>query len=117
MPAKVVRFKLLLVSLTLLGIPWAGYRFIQETEQFLREAQEQGLRTTASSVANVMHGEADLFHGVAKPGSVLTFRNLYEHALDKPPQLDGYRDEWPSFAPNFAVLHSPDDRLELSLFL
>lgn len=112
-----VRFKLMLVSLTLLGIPWAGYRFIQETEQFLREAQEQGLRTTASSVANVMHGEADLFHGVAKPGSVLTFRNLYEHALDKPPQLDGYRDEWPSFAPNFAVLHAPDDRLELSLFL
>ncbi|MGD1984275.1 MAG: histidine kinase dimerization/phospho-acceptor domain-containing protein [Chromatiaceae bacterium] len=112
-----VRFKLMLVSLTLLGIPWAGYRFIQETEQFLREAQAQGLRTTASSVANLMHGEADLFHGVAKPGSVLTFRNLYAHALDKPPQLDGYRDEWPSFAPNFAVLHAPDDRLELSLFL
>ena len=112
-----IRFKLLLVSLTLLGIPWAGYRFIQETEQFLRAAQEQGLRTTASSVANVMHGEADLFHGVAKPGSVLTFRNLYEHTLDKPPQLDGYRDEWPGLAPNFAVLHAPDDRLELALFL
>ena len=38
-----VRFKLLLVSFTLLGIPWAGYRFIQETEHFLRDAQDQAL--------------------------------------------------------------------------
>ena len=38
------RFKLLLLSLTLLGIPWAGYRFIQETERFLRVAQDQALQ-------------------------------------------------------------------------
>lgn len=112
-----VRFKLLLVSLTLLGIPWAGYRFIQETEQFLREAQDQALRTTASSVANVMHGEADLFHGVARPGSVLTFRNLFLHQLDRPPQLDGYRDEWPRFERNLTTLQAPDDRLEVRLLL
>lgn len=112
-----VRFKLLLVSLTLLGIPWAGYRFIQETEQFLREAQDQALRTTASSVANILHGEPGLFHGVARPGSVLTFRNLFLHALDKAPQLDGYRDDWTRHARNFTSLQAPDDRLKLELFL
>ena len=112
-----VRFKLLLVSLTLLGIPWAGYRFIQETEHFLRDAQDRALQTTASSVANIMHGHSDLFHGVARPGSVLTFRNLFLHPLDKAPQLDGYRDEWARLHNNFTVLQSVDDTLEARIFL
>jgi len=112
-----VRFKLLLVSLTLLGIPWAGYRFIQETEHFLRDAQDQALQTTASSVANVMHGHAAAFDGVARPGSVLTFRNLYLHALDEPPQVDGYRDEWAQYENNFSVLQSVDDTLQARMFV
>ena len=112
-----VRFKLLLVSFTLLGIPWAGYRFIQETEHFLRDAQDQALQTTASSVANIMHGHAGVFHGVARPGSVLTFRNLYLHHLDKAPQIDGYRDEWVRFQRNFTVLQSVDEALEARIFL
>lgn len=112
-----VRFKLLLVSLTLLGIPWAGYRFIQETEHFLREAQDQALQTTASSVANIMHGYEHVFHGIARPGSIVTFRNLFLHPLDKAPQLDGYRDEWVHFDNNFSVLQSVDDTLEAQIFL
>lgn len=112
-----VRFKLLLVSLTLLGIPWAGYRFIQETEHFLRDAQDQALQTTASSVANIVHGYDEMFHGVARPGSIVTFRNLFLHPLDKAPQLDGYRDEWPHFDNNFSVLQSVDDTLEARIFL
>jgi dedicated sortase system histidine kinase len=107
----------MLVSLTLLGIPWAGYRFIQETEQFLRDAQEQALRTTAGSVANIMHGLEGVFHGVARPGSVLTFRNLFLHQLDKQPQLDGYRDDWVHFEHNFTYLQSVDDALQAKVFL
>lgn len=112
-----VRFKLLLVSLTLLGIPLAGYRFIEETEHFLRDAQDQALQTTAASVANLMHAHSDAFNGVAKPGSVLTFRNLYAHPLGEPPQVDGYRDEWPRYGDNFAVLRSVDDTLEARIFV
>lgn len=112
-----IRFKLLLVSLTLLGIPLAGYRFIQETEHFLRDAQDQALQTTASSVANVMHGHDDQFHGVARPGSVLTFRNLYLHKLDKAPQVDGYRDEWLHYDNNFSVIRSVDDTLTVRMLL
>ncbi len=112
-----VRFKLLLVSLTLLGIPWAGYRFIQETEHFLRDAQDQALQTTASSVANIMHGYETLFQGVARPGSVVTFRNLFLHPLAEPPQLDGYRDDWVHIANNFSVLQSVDDTLEAQILL
>ena len=112
-----VRFKLLLVSLTLLGIPLAGYRFIEETEQFLRDAQDQALQTTAASVANLMHAYDDAFTGVAKPGSILTFRNLYAHALSEPPQIDGYRDEWLHYDDNFAVLRSVDESLVARVFV
>ena len=112
-----IRFKLLLVSLTLLGIPLAGYLFIQETEQFLRDAQDQALQTTATSVANIMHGHDAPFHGVARPGSVLTFRNLYLHRLDKPPQIDGYRDEWPPLDNNFSVIRSVDETLVARIYL
>lgn len=112
-----IRFKLLLVSLTLLGIPLAGYRFIQETEQFLRDAQDQALQTTASSVANVMHGHDDLFHGVARPGSVLTFRNLYLHRFDKAPQVDGYRDEWVHYSNNFSTIRAVDESLAAQILL
>ena len=112
-----IRFKLLLVSLTLLGIPLAGYLFIQETEQFLRDAQDQALQTTASSVANIMHGYESVFHGVARPGSLLTFRNLFLHPLDKAPQIDGYRDDWVHSANNFSVLQSVDDSLEARILL
>jgi len=112
-----VRFKLLLVSLTLLGIPWAGYRFIEETEHFLRDAQDQALQTTASSVANIMHGHEAVFQGVARPGSVLTFRNLFLHVFDEPPQVDGYRDEWGRFDNNFSVLQSVDGTLEARIYL
>lgn len=112
-----VRFKLLLVSLTLLGIPLAGYRFIEETEHFLRDAQDQALETTASSVANLMHAYDKPFAGVAKPGSVLTFRNLYGHTLKEPPQVDGYRDEWLRHSDNFAVLGSVDESLEARIFV
>jgi two-component system sensor histidine kinase ChvG len=111
------RFKLLLASLTLLGIPWAGYRFIQETERFLRDAQDQALQYTASSVANVMQGYPDSFHGVARAGSVLTFRNLFLHTLEVAPQLDGYRDEWIHFKNNFSHLQSIDDRLKAEILL
>jgi dedicated sortase system histidine kinase len=112
-----IRFKLLLVSLTLLGIPLAGYRFIQETEQFLRDAQDQALQTTASSVANIMHGHDDQFHGVARPGSVLTFRNLRLHELDEPPQVDGYRDDWIHFEHNFSVIETIDRKLRARIYL
>ena len=110
-----VRFKLLLVSLTLLGIPWAGYRFIQRPEHFLRDVQ--------SSPAN--HGEFGRQHHARSRGGVswrgaarlgTTYRNLFLHRLDEAPQLDGYRDEWARYDNNFtgagrSTTHSPGAHL------
>ena len=58
-----------------------------------------------------------MFHGVARPGSVVTFRNLFLHPMDKAPQIDGYRDEWVHVENNFSALQSVDDTLEARIFL
>lgn len=50
-----LRVKLALVSLVLLVLPWAGYRYVVEMERFLLASQEQALLATAKAVATVLH--------------------------------------------------------------
>lgn len=96
-----IRFKLLLVSLTLLVIPWAGYRFIQETENFLREAQETMLLGTAQAVATILHNQEEMFSSTqseyqgASPEAA-----IYLHPLRSNIQLDGYSEDWTPYLRN-----------------
>jgi len=50
-----LRVKLALVSLVLLVLPWAGYRYVVEMERFLLGSQEQALLATAKAVATALH--------------------------------------------------------------
>lgn len=50
-----LRAKLALVSLVLLVLPWAGYRYVSEIERFLLESQRQSLLATAKAVATALH--------------------------------------------------------------
>ena len=50
-----LRVKLALVSLVLLVLPWAGYRYVVEVERFLLASQEQALLSTAKAVATALH--------------------------------------------------------------
>ncbi len=96
-----IRFKLLLVALTLMVIPWAGYRFIQETENFLRQAQETMLLGTAQAVATILHNRDELFssslpdYAGADPASA-----IYIHPLHNNIQLDGYSEDWAPYLRN-----------------
>jgi two-component system sensor histidine kinase ChvG len=89
-----IRFKLLLVSLTLLVIPWSGYRYIQETERFLRQTQETMLLSTAQAVAAILHNSPTLLNtsndGRDDPNEPL----IYLNPLAQPIQLDGYSEDW-----------------------
>lgn len=89
-----IRFKLLLVSLTLLAIPWAGYRYIQETERFLRQTQESMLLGTAQAVAAILHNSPTLLNtsddGVDEPDEPLIYLNPLAQSI----QLDGYSEDW-----------------------
>ncbi|MRR52283.1 MAG: hypothetical protein EG825_15470 [Rhodocyclaceae bacterium] len=50
-----LRAKLALVSLVLLVLPWAGYRYVSEIERFLLESQRQSLMAMAKAVATALH--------------------------------------------------------------
>lgn len=89
-----IRFKLALVSLTLLVIPWAGYRTIQETETFLRQSQESVLLGTAQAVAAILHNKEEMFSASTASGAADTA--LYLIPLAAAIQLDGYNDDWQS---------------------
>ena len=96
-----IRFKLLLVALTLLVIPWAGYRYIQETENFLRQAQETMLLGTAQAVATILHNPDEMFSSSlpeyqgASPDAA-----IYIHPLHSNIQLDGYIEDWTPYLRN-----------------
>ncbi len=55
-----LRLKLALVALTLLALPWVGWRYVQEMERFLLEAQQQALLATARAVATALHERPQL---------------------------------------------------------
>lgn len=96
-----IRSKLLLVSLSLIAIPVAGYRFIQEMETFLRQAQEQNLNTTAQALTLLVQNSNQL------PSDQTSEAKLYVHSA-RPIILDGYADDWQELLPLAQPLSPPD---------
>jgi len=90
-----IRFKLLLVSLALLAIPWAGYRYLQETERFLRETQETMLLGMAQAVAAILHNSPAMNNSTRHTAGEISGDPLhYVNQLEQPIQLDGYTEDW-----------------------
>ncbi len=81
--------RLLAVSLTLLVIPYAGYRYVSEMEAFLRVGFEQSLLGGARALAGALHGRSSLF-----PTDTSDAPDFYAHPLSSTIQLDGYSAEW-----------------------
>jgi dedicated sortase system histidine kinase len=80
-----LRLKLLLVALSTLALPWAGWQFVRQTESLLRQGQEQALLASASTLAKAF-AASDAEWPV---GPV-----LYVHRLEAPVVVDGYADDW-----------------------
>jgi dedicated sortase system histidine kinase len=58
-----LRWKLALVALVLLALPWAGTLYVNEVERFLLHGQEQTLLATARAVATALHERPRLLAG------------------------------------------------------
>ncbi len=98
---KSIRFKLLLVSLTLMVIPWAGYRYIQEIEGFLRQTQEQTLLGTAQAVATILHNRDEVFVRSGEADRADGDHNyVYVQPVDRDIQIDGYIEDWRPYLQN-----------------
>ncbi|MCU7933308.1 MAG: histidine kinase [Candidatus Thiodiazotropha sp. (ex Dulcina madagascariensis)] len=89
-----LRFKLLLASLSLLLIPWAGYHYLLEIESSLRQAQEALLSNRAEIVANMLAADSDNWLPETGPGGNQAANSLYVHPLETPPDIDGYAEDW-----------------------
>jgi len=74
-----LRLKLALVALTLLALPWVGWRYVQEMERFLLEAQQQALLATARAVATALHERPQLMR--VKPAQNDEARRAAEESL------------------------------------
>ena len=88
-----IRGQVFLVSLVLFAIPWVGYRYILEVENFLRQGQERTLAGTAQAIATALHDRQQLFEPISgsdRNGS----RLLYARSLAKPISLDGDVTDW-----------------------
>ncbi len=102
-----IRSKVLLLSLTLLSIPYVGYEYIREMESYLRNNLEDSLRETARTHASVLNGRPELF----SRNLVDTLSEdslLFAHSFKSPIQLDGAADEWRDYleqADNYADRH------------
>ena len=89
------------MAVTLLGIPWSGYVLLNEVEDFLRQQQEESLRSHAKTIHQVMLN------------SSLSLRNhpqgdLFLHQWDYPIYPDGYADDWVYINPEFYETKDPE---------
>ena len=82
-----IRFKLVFLSSFILVIPYLGYLYILEMEDFLRRAQEQSVLATAQALATAMNERPELFD----EGSYTPARrseDIYVYPIFYPLELD-----------------------------
>jgi two-component system, OmpR family, sensor histidine kinase ChvG len=88
-----IRSKLLLLSIAVLSIPYVGYQYLREMEQYLRDSLEASLTDSAIAIAGPLHNQESYFPLSTEPLSATVF----VHKLPHPIQLDGYTDDWQSY--------------------
>ncbi len=89
-----LRRQLLLVSLLLLALPWAGCQYVIEMESALQSGQARALLATSRAVSTVISGEAEVLYPdparITDDGS----KSLYATLSSGPVIVDGYDDGW-----------------------
>lgn len=86
-----LRRKLLLVALSTLALPFAGWMYVQQMEQLLRRSQEQALLATAFALGR---GLVAIGANLPTPS-----KGWYVQDTHQPIVADGYGDDWASLSP------------------
>jgi len=108
--------QLLLVSLLTLVLPWAGYRFIHETESALRAGQQQMLAGTASAFGDRLAQNPEEFPD-GPGGDEAVSDQVYGHQLETRPEIDGYFDDWSVERASLRTIHGVDGPIQFALGL
>ncbi len=111
-----LRRQLLLVSLLLLSLPWAGCQFIREMEGALRQGQAQSLQATAGAVAAVLGQQMELIypHPERRREPQDPRPSIYASPFNQPLILDGYADGWEEVPAVALGATDPDSSLSVS---
>jgi hypothetical protein len=104
-----LRFKLLLIALSTLALPLAGWLFVRQMEELLRQGQEQTLIASAKALARGV----DALKAALPPAGTA----LYVHSAPKKIVIDGYADDWSTLVPYTQKLGPPSDAQQLTLLL
>ena len=108
-----LRLKLLLLSLLTLLLPWAGYKYAQEMEKALRQAESESLTAMAKTIAASLQGRDDWLYRTPN-GEELPKPERYDLVpvpLSGEPYIDGYIDEWPDAPGAWKYFSHGTDRL------
>lgn len=88
-----IRSKVLLLSLTLFTIPYVGYEYVREMEEYLRDSLETSLKDTARALASVLSQRPTLFSRRLLD-TVREDKSFVTYDLKSPIQLDGDISDW-----------------------
>ena len=85
-----LRSKLMLMSISVLIIPYIGFEVIRQTETYLRSTLELTVKKDSQVVASTLNNRPRLFRT-----SFSEEKNaLYIHELNNVIQIDGYTSDW-----------------------
>ena len=104
-----LRFKLLLIALSTLALPAAGWLFVRQMEELLRQGQEQTLIASARALARSLNA---LNAELPPAGNA-----LYVHHAPSRINVDGYGGDWSALRPYTQYLGPRADAEKLSMLL
>ena len=94
-PGLKIRTKLLLLVLSLLAIPWMGYKSVREMEKFLLDGQQQALELTTEGIASLLGNRKDLFDSdIGVPEVMGRSFDVLPTELDAPLSIDASSNDW-----------------------
>ncbi len=96
--------QLFVASLLMLLIPWAGLQFVLELDDALREQAASQLENQARRMAAMAEDSLRDQPVVRRRDAV-----IYADTLERPPNLDGYGDDWPGYDSASQPWQSPVD--------
>lgn len=104
-----LRFKLLLLALSTLALPLAGWLIVRQMEELLRQGQEQTLTASAKALARSLAA----LKTVLPPAG----QAFYVHPCTQGMRVDGYADDWAQLAPYAQNIGPADDAQKARLLL
>ena len=104
-----LRFKLLLIALSTLALPLAGWLFVRQMEELLRQGQEQTLIASARALARSLNA---LNAELPPAGNA-----LYVHRAPTRMVVDGFADDWALLKPYTQNLGPATDAQKLSVLM